>query len=311
MSTTKVVDSMRDVTTVDGTKVSGAVPAAALSNVDLVEGTKGADIASAGTMTIGTDGGYFDITGTTGISTMTVAAGRVFTLQFDGAVTLTHSSTLYLSGAADFTTEANDHMTFISVAANDVRQIGTGLKDGGSPVVAAGGAWNIIGTTTASTSATLDITGLSSTYDTYAIAFTDIIPSEDADLELRLGDSSGIDSGSSDYGYVSPIHSAGVTIFEGKKSAATANSIKVGGTTVGSAAGEGIGGMLFLHQPGDALSYPRLSGNVCFRSHTAVMVGSQVFGIRLAVITVDRVQIYPSGGTIESGRLTVWGLAHA
>jgi len=131
---------MRDVTVVDAAKITtGAVPAAALTNVDLVEGTKGTDIVSAGTMVIGTDGGYFDITGTTGISTMTVAAGRVFTLQFDAAVTLTHSSTLYLSGAADFTTEANDHMTFISVAANDVRQIGTGLKDGGSPVVAAGG----------------------------------------------------------------------------------------------------------------------------------------------------------------------------
>jgi len=139
MALQKVKDSMRTTTALDSTKLSGAVPTAALSNVDLVEGTKGADIASAGTMVIGTDGGYFDITGTTGISTMTVAAGRVFTLQFDGVVTLTHGAALYLSGAANFTTEANDHMTFISVAANSVRQIGTGLKDGGSPVVAASG----------------------------------------------------------------------------------------------------------------------------------------------------------------------------
>jgi len=164
MSTTKIVDSMRDVTVVDAAKITtGAVPAAALTNVDLVEGTKGTDIVSAGTMVIGTDGGYFDITGTTGISTMTVAAGRVFTLQFDAVVTLTHSSTLYLSGAADFTTEANDHMTFISVAANDVRQIGTGLKDGGSPVAAAsvGLVSNIVEATyDLSTSAgTQDITG--------------------------------------------------------------------------------------------------------------------------------------------------------
>jgi len=139
MALQKVKDSMRTTTALDSTKLSGAVPSAALSNVDLVEGTKGADIASSSTIVIGTDGGYFDITGTTGIAVMTVAAGRVFTLQFDGVVTSTHSSTLYLSGAANFTTEANDHMTFISVAANDVRQIGTGLKDGGSPVAAAGG----------------------------------------------------------------------------------------------------------------------------------------------------------------------------
>jgi len=87
-------------------------------------------------MVIGKDGSYFDITGTTGITAMTVDAGRIFTLQFDGAVVLTHSSTLYLAGAANFTTEANDHLTFLAVAANNVRLIGVGLKDGGSPVAA-------------------------------------------------------------------------------------------------------------------------------------------------------------------------------
>jgi len=129
-----------NLTALPAANLTGSVPSAALGNMQ----GKGADIASAGTMTIGTDGGYFDITGTTGITAMTVAAGRVFTLQFDGAVTLTHSSTLYLSGAANFTTEANDHLTFISVAANDVRQIGTGLKDGGSPVTASGTDYAVV-----------------------------------------------------------------------------------------------------------------------------------------------------------------------
>ena len=62
-------------------------------------GTKGGDIPSASTLVIDTDGDYFDITGTTGITAMTVDAGRRFTLQFDGAVTLTHGSSLYLPGA--------------------------------------------------------------------------------------------------------------------------------------------------------------------------------------------------------------------
>ena len=135
-----LVGSGSGLTALPAANLTGSVPSAALGNIQ----GKGADIASAGTMTIGTDGGYFDITGTTGITAMTVAAGRVFTLQFDGAVTLTHSSTLYLSGAANFTTEANDHLTFISVAANDVRQIGTGLKDGGSPVTASGTDYAVV-----------------------------------------------------------------------------------------------------------------------------------------------------------------------
>ena len=58
-----------------------------VSSPMIESGTKGADIASAATVVIGTDGSYFDITGTTGISTQfTVDAGRRFTLQFDGAV---------------------------------------------------------------------------------------------------------------------------------------------------------------------------------------------------------------------------------
>ena len=71
-------------------------------------GTKGGDIPSASTLVIDTDGDYFDITGTTGITAMTVDAGRRFTLHFDGALTLTHGSSLYLPGAVNFTTEAND-----------------------------------------------------------------------------------------------------------------------------------------------------------------------------------------------------------
>jgi len=102
-------------------------------------GTKGGDIPSASTLVIDTDGDYFDITGTTGITAMTVDAGRRFTLQFDGAVTLTHGSSLYLPGATNFTTEANDCLSFIATAANTVRCTGYALKDGGSPVVAAGG----------------------------------------------------------------------------------------------------------------------------------------------------------------------------
>ena len=115
-------------------------------------GTKGGDIPSASTLVIDTYGDYFDIPGTTGITAMTVDAGRRFTLQFDGAVTLTHGSSLYLPGAVNFTTEANDCLSFIATAANTVRCTGYALKDGGSPVAPAGGF--TLGTRLATTSGT-------------------------------------------------------------------------------------------------------------------------------------------------------------
>ena len=111
--------------------------------------TKGGDIPSASTLVIDTDGDYFDITGTTGITAMTVAAGRRFTLQFDGALTLTHGSSLYLPGAVNFTTEANDSLDFIATAADTVRCTGYALKDGGS--VVAGGVAGV--TSSANTTA--------------------------------------------------------------------------------------------------------------------------------------------------------------
>jgi len=148
----------------------------------LESGSKGADIASTGTMVIGKDGSYFDITGTTGIGTMTVDAGRIFTLQFDGAVVLTHSSTLYLAGAANFTTEANDHLTFVAVAANDVRQIGAGLKDGGSPIAGGGGLNFISKISVSSAVATVDfLTSFSSTYDNYMVVWNTSQPVTDAE----------------------------------------------------------------------------------------------------------------------------------
>jgi len=119
-------DNVHLATGIDAGKLINALPAisgAALTGIST--GAKGADIASAATVVVGTDGGYFDITGTTGISTQfTVTAGRTFTLQFDGAVVITDNAAITLAGAANFTTAAGDILTFTAVAANTVVQTG-------------------------------------------------------------------------------------------------------------------------------------------------------------------------------------------
>jgi hypothetical protein len=100
---------------------------------------KGEDIASAGTMVIDTDGGYFDVTGTTTITGFTVAAKREFTLQFDGALTLTHGASLVLPGAANITTAAGDIGVFYATAADTVVCVSYTKADGTSVVGGAGG----------------------------------------------------------------------------------------------------------------------------------------------------------------------------
>lgn len=85
---------------------------------------KGNNVASATTVTLGYDGNFFIITGTTtiaGIVTTGWPAGSEVTLQFSGALTLTHNSgapgtnavAFLLNGATNMTTAANNVVTFI------------------------------------------------------------------------------------------------------------------------------------------------------------------------------------------------------
>ena len=98
---------------------------------DLEAGHKGGDIASASPTVIDTDGDYFDVTGTTSFAAFTVAANRHFTLQFAGALTMTHHATnLDLPGEADITTAAGDVAEFFSTGTDTVQCVNYTKADG-------------------------------------------------------------------------------------------------------------------------------------------------------------------------------------
>lgn len=83
---------------------------------------RGADIASAATINLTTaTGNIVDVTGTTGISTITLADGMERTVRFTGALTLTNSANLVLLGGANITTAAGDFAVFRGYAAGVVR----------------------------------------------------------------------------------------------------------------------------------------------------------------------------------------------
>ena len=105
--------------------------------------TKGGDIASASPLVIDTDGNYFDVTGTTTVTSIntTGGAGTLIKLHFDGAVTLTHHSTnLVLAGATNFTTEAGDEVEFVEYDTGKYRMTGWSLA-GTAPGGGGGGAF--------------------------------------------------------------------------------------------------------------------------------------------------------------------------
>lgn len=91
------------------------------ANDQQIRWSKGADVMSATELTLGNDGNYFDITGTTEIQSIaTKRAGTHVLLQFDDVLQLTHHAlNLKLPGSANITTAAGDHALFMEYATGD------------------------------------------------------------------------------------------------------------------------------------------------------------------------------------------------
>jgi len=86
--------------------------------------SRGADVASAATLTLGNDGNYFSITGTTNIDYITTTdwtPGSVVHLKFNGSLTLNHNTgtvpantaALTLAAAGNVSVTADDMITLV------------------------------------------------------------------------------------------------------------------------------------------------------------------------------------------------------
>ena len=172
-----------------------------------------------------------------------------------------------------------------------------------------GGAWNLIGTSVASDSASLTVTGMSSTYDTYVVVLSDIIPATDgSEAQLQLGDSSGIDSGT-DYAF----H----TSYLIETSASYAAQVSAGAAyiklnpNVGNAPGEGMSATVFLGTPTDT-SLMNLVYGSCISSRSAGQLqGSNIWARRLTSIALTQALFKFNSGNVTSGRMSIYGIAHA
>lgn len=75
------------------------------------------DIASAATVNLDSAiGNYGQITGTTGITAITLSEGKAVWVRFTGALTITNSGTLVLPGTVNLTTAAGDWAHFVTVS---------------------------------------------------------------------------------------------------------------------------------------------------------------------------------------------------
>jgi hypothetical protein len=143
---------------------------------------EGTAIASAATLTLGTDGDVFHVTGSTGPITAISGTQPYVKLIFDSTPTLTHSAGLVLSTRADRTVSADDILEFVN--------------DGS-------GEWNEVPrraniaqkTLTASTSGTaINFTDIQAGVRRVTVTFAGVSTNGTDAILIQLGDSGGIES---------------------------------------------------------------------------------------------------------------------
>lgn len=113
----------------------------------------GADLASAGTLDLDTDtSDVRNITGTTTITAVTLAAGHQRTIRFAGILILTNGASLILPGGANITTAAGDYAQLRGYASGVVRCFAYTRADGTALFASSAGIGSVGSTAISSTS---------------------------------------------------------------------------------------------------------------------------------------------------------------
>jgi hypothetical protein len=206
---------------------------------------------------------------------------------------------------------ADDAIGVAELSATGTASSSTFLRGDNAWAAAGGGNLVLINTTVASNDATIEVDGLDSTYDTYMIALSDIVPVTSAeDCGIRLGDSSSFRTGSYEYHAGTGMHS-GSSSYSAQNSTST-NKIKLCPSGLGNSSGLGLGAVLWLHRPGDGTTRPIISGTVAYVRADGNVSGGVVIGeLNENSFVLTRIQFLSDSGNVSTGRLTVWGVAHA
>ena len=230
------------------------------------------------------------------------------------ADTSIHASTddqidIKISGADDFQFTAN---TF-TVLSGSTLTIASGATIANSGTATGFGGLIFISGATASNSATVAFTGISSTYETYVLTFNNVVPATDnVSFNMRTSTDGGssYESGAGNYRYVDERGSQGGTGVTGSASA-TEIILVAAGSGVGSDTGEGFNGIAYLYHPSNTGLYTSISSHGHYQDGAADSMYYQSSGTRIAAADVDAIQFYFSSGNIESGEINLYGMVKA
>jgi hypothetical protein len=184
-------------------------------------------------------------------------------------------------------------------------------------IVTATFAWVFISAQDASSSATIDFTGLGSTYDAYEVRLSNVKPAtDDVALWLRIGTGATptYQSGATDYSYNVAYINTGTIADEGNNSIAQIlmTGASGAGQGIGNASGEHYSGSLKFDNPESATDFQTFRFEASYLN-TSTALNSVIGGGGKynSATAVTAIRFMMSSGNIASGHFALYGLRRA
>lgn len=163
-------------------------------------------------------------------------------------------------------------------------------------------------TLTASSSSSLDFTGIDGTFNKYLLDLSDIVPATDGAIPyIRISDDGGVtfENGASAYNYEQG------QIASGSFTGATATTTQISlspNSGVGNATSEGLSGRVYMETPATAARKTSFNWFLSLNSGTGAIRSIWGNGQYQTAVATNGVQLLFSSGNIASGTVTLYGL---
>ena len=199
-----------------------------------------------------------------------------------------------------------------TVAVGTATHILTSNGAGAAPTFQAaaggGGAWNFIATGVADDSTTtLGLSGIDTTYDVYHVSITNLTMAADGNQTwFRVGDSGGVKTDSL---YYANISKNGTTAATHDAAVDNPGSSALMFDNFGNAAGESASANLWIHRTGQNCL---INGTLTYQKNDGtIRTGYCGIWYKDSSFALTQVQLTTNTGNIKTGRMTLWGIAHA
>ena len=176
-----------------------------------------------------------------------------------------------------------------------------------------GGAWNIVSTQSVSAVASVEFTGIDSTADTWCVIMQGVnVATDNTVMRIRTSNdtsSHSYDSGS-DYSW-----SAAGFYYGGVYDPFSLSDTSIGMGTdpliIGNDADIGVSGFVYIHKPADTALDTGITYNIYQQNGSNNFQNIVGGGNRAAAEAVTAIQFFCASGNIDSGRFTLYKIAHA